>query len=572
MREAEAARQHQGTVITANPRGPTLDTPRQGKQSAARRVLVEAVGWSRRRPFQIIAGAGALAWLLLRSGTKPSRFSYPCQQSALAAATAALGVPLVAAILAGRAGLLSFMRSGMGKLGGGFVALLLIAWFTAASLPDALPMIVLAPPQGYRPEVFHVPYARGVEPGRFGGVDDLVALLGASGFKLHRSAMLAPSSGPDGLIDPDDVVIVKINAQWAQRGGTNTDVLRGVIRAIVEHPDGFAGEVIVADNGQASGSVARLENNAEDTSQSPQDVAVDFAAEGWSVSARLWDSLRYSSVQEYGEGDMGDGYVLAGARDPQTSIIVSYPKFRSAGGAYVSYKYGIWDDLQQVYEADRLVVINIPVLKTHSIYAVTAAVKNHMGVITTGLSTDSHAGVGRGGLGSVLAEVRRPDLTILDCIWILARPGQGPASLYASASRRDELVAGVDPVALDVWAVKHILVPQIQVNGFTPPQYAAQDPDNPNGGFRMYLDRSMSEMLAGGITTTNDYSAVRVHRLVGDIDRDGDRDLIDYVDLPACLAGPDFAVDPTCSTFDGDGDGRIDLTDVAVLQNLFSGP
>ena len=30
-----------------------------------------------------IAGAGALVWLILRSGTKPTRLSYPCQQAAL---------------------------------------------------------------------------------------------------------------------------------------------------------------------------------------------------------------------------------------------------------------------------------------------------------------------------------------------------------------------------------------------------------------------------------------------------------------------------------------------------------
>jgi hypothetical protein len=319
------------------------------------------------------------------------------------------------------------------------------------------------------------------------------------------------TAGPDGLIDRDDVVIVKVNAQWSQRGGTNTDVLRGILRRIVEHPDGFVGEIIVADNGQGSGNLNRSECNAEDHGQSPQDVVNDFVAEGWSVSTRLWDAFRTTSVGEYASGDAADGYVLSAALDPETEIRVSYPKFQSPRGTCISYKYGIWDPVSTTYDHDRLVVLNVPVLKTHSIYAATGAVKNHMGVITQSLGTDSHNGVGRGGLGSVLAEVRVPDLTILDCIWVLARPRLGPSATYTEANRRDQLVAGTDPVALDVWAVKNILVPQILANGYTVADYAStQNPDNPDSKFRRYLDSSMNEMLASGIPTTNDYNAVRL--------------------------------------------------------------
>ena len=43
----------------------------------------------------ILAGIFALTWLVLRSGSKPSRFAYPCQQAALSTATLAFGVPVV---------------------------------------------------------------------------------------------------------------------------------------------------------------------------------------------------------------------------------------------------------------------------------------------------------------------------------------------------------------------------------------------------------------------------------------------------------------------------------------------
>jgi hypothetical protein len=225
----------------------------------------------------------------------------------------------------------------------------------------------------------------------------------------------------------------------------------------------------------------------------------------------LWDVIRSTSVDEYSLGDMASGYVI-GNSDPDTQIGVSYPKFQSASLTYVSYKYGVWSPASQAYDSDKLVVINMPVLKTHSIYAITASVKNHMGVITKELGTDSHAAVGRGGMGTILAEVRMPDLTILDCIWILARPGDGPFSSYDAATRRDQLVASTDPIALDAWATKFIMIPQILENGYSYDDYhLTQDPDNPESTFRRYLDLSMNELLAAGIDTTNDYDAVDLH-------------------------------------------------------------
>ena len=68
----------------------------------------------------------------------------------------------------------------------------------------------------------------------------------------------------------------------------------------------------------------------------------------------------------------------------------------------------------------------------------------------------------------MLADVRAPDLNILDCVWILARPGYGPSASYAEATRRDLLLASTDPLVLDRWAVKHVLMPQIIANGYDP--------------------------------------------------------------------------------------------------------
>jgi len=404
-------------------------------------------------------------------------------------------------------------------------------------------------------------------------VDDLVTLMGTSGVKWYRSPVEDLRSGPKGLIDPDDVVLIKINAQWAERGGTNTDVLRGLIRVIVDHPDGFIGEVIVADNGQNYGNLNRSLNNAEDTGQSVLDVVNDIRVGGWNVSAQLWDSYRASQVTEYAEGDLRSGYVVNNAADAETQIKVSYPKFMTAFGTYISYKHGIWSPQSGSYDPSKLVVINVPVLKTHSIYGITASVKNHMGVVTTGVNTDSHNGVARGGLGSVLAEVRVPDLTVLDCIWVLARPGLGPAASYSAATNRNQLLAAFDPVALDVWAAKHVLLPEIVGNGYTVEDYGlTQDPDNPDSVFRRYLDRSLAELLRAGIPAGNDPAAVRLHVWAGDHDADGDIDDLDTVGLVQCLTGPGTITQPSCQPFDSDNDEDVDLLDASRFQLLYGGP
>ncbi len=454
----------------------------------------------------------------------------------------------------------------------GLTAILVAGMLTTVSQDaDSTGPIQIASTPDYHPEVFSVPHTRGPEPGRFGGLDDLVTLMGTSGTKWYRSAMDDLRSGPDGLIDPDDVVLIKINAQWAERGGTNTDLLRGLIRAIVEHPDGFVGEVVVADNGQGYGNLERGANNAEDIAQSVLDVVNDFVAEGWKVSTQLWDLIRGRAVGEYSAGDARDGYVVSSTADADTLVKVSYPKFQSAYGTTISYKRGIWSAQDGAYDSSKLVVINVPILKTHSIYAITAGVKNHMGVVTQGLNTDSHNGVGRGGLGSVLAQVRTPDLTILDCIWILARPGAGPSASYTAATRRDQLLAARDPLALDVWAAKNVLVPEIVRNGYTLEAYGPlQDPDNPDSVFRRYLDRTMAELLQAGIPATNDPAAVELHVWTGDQDADGDIDAADVGGLASCLTGPNGATEPACRAFDSDNDADADLLDLSRFQRAFT--
>ncbi len=65
-------------------------------------------GWFLRTWFVVnsmVAGLLAVIWLILRSGPKPSRLAYPCQQAAFSAASLAFAAPLISALIAARRGL-----------------------------------------------------------------------------------------------------------------------------------------------------------------------------------------------------------------------------------------------------------------------------------------------------------------------------------------------------------------------------------------------------------------------------------------------------------------------------------
>jgi len=90
---------------------------------------------------------------------------------------------------------------------------------------------------------------------RHEGLDNLLGLMGNHGLKLYRVEEDTDIGGKDGLIDRSDIVLIKVNAQWKYRGCTNSNVVRGLVQMILEHPDGFNGEVVLFENGQGGGSL-----------------------------------------------------------------------------------------------------------------------------------------------------------------------------------------------------------------------------------------------------------------------------------------------------------------------------
>jgi uncharacterized protein (DUF362 family) len=517
----------------------------------------------------LLSGILAILWLVFRSGAKPSRIAYPCQRAAVSTATLAFAAPVVAAVIAARRRLNLWMRTPVilaVAVAGLASALSLTIYFSRAA-EYAGP--VLDPPADYRAQLYHVSGCPQNPAGdHFVGLSNLLGVMGRGGLKFYWSATVSPVAGPDGVIAVDDIVVIKINYQWPERGGTNTDLLRGLIRAIVDHPDGFTGEVVVCENAQfnSTSGFDRALNNAQDHSLAPHDVVVAFQEQGYDVSHYDWTLKRGVQVSEYASGDMNDGYVV----EPYNAVYqgkLSYAKFRSAAGTYISVRYGIWDPDAGTYDRSRLKFINAPVLKSHhATYGATVSTKHYMGVVTDQFSTNSHQAIRFGIMGALMGEIQAADLNIVDAIWINAKPNTGPQTTYAGATRRDELVASRDPIALDRWSVKYILIPGFIANGYSPPwPVPSADPDLPSGAFRTYLDNSMNLLLAAGKEVTNDYAQMDVmdgSGAAGDFDANGAVEMADYDRFAACFTGADGGpVGPECAAGDFDGDGDVDCDD-----------
>lgn len=493
--------------------------------------------WSRIRGSAFIIGLLSLVWFVLRTGRKPSRASYPCQRTAALNAQIWLATYVLPILSATHRKIPALTNRVKGFM---LVAAILSVSVAAVILYHPVPHETgredEAPPVGAETPVGAALEGRTatlsptsdifVVSGTTGGDDGfsrLIDLLGTNGLPFYETASAGKNQGPDGLIAADDVVLIKVNCQWAERGGTNTDLLRAVIQAVLDHPEGFSGEIVVADNGQAQygstgrgGSFSWASSNADDRTQSVQRVVDSFG--GRRVSAYLWDTITTTRVEEYSEGDTRDGFVVNATRDPTTGIMVSYPKFKTKHDAHVSFKLGIWDLKTETYDGERLKVLNVPVLKSHSGYGVTACVKHYMGVpsdkLTTQLGASTHSSVGRGGMGTLMVETRFPTLNILDCIWVNANPpggrvgGAGPSTSYDRATRVNVIAASTDPVALDYWASKNILLraaPSVS-------DISAMDPDRvESGSFGHWLRLSMNEIASAGYQVTVNEECMNVY-------------------------------------------------------------
>jgi hypothetical protein len=469
-----------------------------------------------------LVGFISLIWYLVRTGAKPSRAGYPCQRVASVNAQlwlATAWVPIATVVRRGKRAVAVAVP---------VLVLLVMTLLVATSRPMvavAQEQMLGLPVTGRSATSFPASdlFVVNGTTGRDGGVMDLLHLMGDQDVHFYQSAASGATFGPDGLFGRDDVVLIKVNSQWDQRGGTNTDLLFAVITTLATHPEGFTGEIIVADNGQdqygsagSGGSLDWAENNAANYSQSVQDV-VDALTSTCNVSTYLWDDITLQHVDEYHEGNLMDGYIVNTTVNAATGLMVSYPKFRTKYGTFISFKHGVWNPRSETYDGERLKVINMPVLKTHGGYGVTASVKHYMGVVsdklTSSLGVRSHSTIGQGGMGTEMAETRMPTLNLLDAIWINAAPRNGPRTSYGEAVQVNIIAASRDPVALDYWATKYVLRQAAEQLGYT--DLTTLDPDYTGtwGAFGNWLRRSQQVLSDAGypVTANETHMNVFVH-------------------------------------------------------------
>jgi hypothetical protein len=456
-----------------------------------------------------LIGLGSLAWLLLRSGTNPRRLAYPCQRAALFNSLTFLGFPTGIAVT-------SRLYRQLKRKPSLWVALLfLLALFVTINIkgsvfkPQAEALADINLPSWTSSTaisnvfaVQDVPIPQcSLDGGQLqstppcndpsfsfhdDGVDALLDSMEAKGDYFYKT-----TSHPTGILGSNDVVVIKINNQWGGRGtgdgigrlATNTDVLKGLIWRILQHPEGFTGEIVIAENAQptSTNNWDVTPANAEDQGQSFKDVVTAFQSKGYPVSLYDWTNLNNSRINggslnnsgypngEYIKGNMDDGYVMID--DPETPVIneLSYPKFRTANNNYVSMRYGVWEGNR--YNPARLTMINLPVLKRHGMAGATISWKNLIGFISAeGYSNNRFGGYNEmhdffwgytkgnyknyGLIGRQLAYIKSPDLNIVEAIWV---PFQ--SNFSGNAVRENILLASTDPFAVDWFASEYVLYP-----------------------------------------------------------------------------------------------------------------
>jgi len=494
-------------------------------------------------------------WLLLRTGTKPSRITYPCQQAAL------INLESYKLILLAVLPSLASIRSTLSQIkpigimtvlivGSAFITSetgLQTVGFSLAQDYDRIPLQLqenVALDQDNASDIFLVQKVTGEGGSVTLGFSTLLEKMSQEGLRFYNT-----TTEPSGIIEHDSVIILKVNCQWAYRGGTNTDLVKAVSEAIIAHPDGFTGEIIIADNGQGIGNLDRAYSNAFDNSQSFEDVAQLFPE--YDVSTVLWDDYRSSTVDDFDSGDFSDGYVRSDSWDVDTEIYTSYPKFTTESGLHVSFKNGIWYN-SSGFDSARLKVINMPVLKSHFRYGVTGCIKHYMGVpqgyiepsVDPGIPHE-HFSIALGGMGTLMAETRMPILNILDMIWVNANPlnssMRGPWSGYNYASFTDIIGASQDPIALDYWASKNILIPTAEYLEYS--DVSSIDPDHApvateyygsvgmDESFHNYLNRSRIILADAGYQVTMDANEMNVFVTI--VDQNG-----------TLTTSSDFQIDP----------------------------
>jgi hypothetical protein len=108
-------------------------------------------------------------------------------------------------------------------------------------------------------------------------------------------------------------------------------------------------------------------------------------------------------------------------------------------------------------------------------------------------------------------------LNIIDAVWVNANPYPntycGPSTRYSEATRVNTIIAGVDPIALDYWTAKYILVPTSRSIGYGDTHTLHPENTERSGlteAFGVWLDLTNDEMLRSNCNVTLDENRMNI--------------------------------------------------------------
>ncbi len=225
-----------------------------------------------------------------------------------------------------------------------------------------------------------------------------LATAGGHGPVENVRLALAALGGIEAFIKPGETVAIKPNCAWdrtaEQAANTNPELIGELTRQCLS---AGAASVIVVDN-------------------SCHDPGRSFVRSGIETASRE------------------AGAATAHQRNAATVRL-------DLGGTVL----GPWDVLEPIAAADR--VINVPVVKHHSLSRATLGMKNWFGAIV-GRRANLHQRIGQ--VCAELGVAFRPTLTVIDATRVLT--GGGPTGGSLTLVRPDDRIAvATDPVAADAW-------------------------------------------------------------------------------------------------------------------------
>jgi uncharacterized protein (DUF362 family) len=146
--------------------------------------------------------------------------------------------------------------------------------------------------------------------------------------------------------------------------------------------------------------------------------------------------------------DPGRAFARSGIEEAARDAGASVAHQRNAGKTKLNLggtTLGPWEVLDPIAEADR--VINVPVVKHHSLSRATLGMKNWFGAVV-GRRANLHQRIGQ--VCAELGAAFRPTLTVIDATRILTGGGPTGGSL-ALVEPTNSIAVATDPVAADAW-------------------------------------------------------------------------------------------------------------------------